>query len=142
MPPPHDCSVVWQAGCAATIFTVLGPVQVLGAFATYDAMAIFLIALATWLVIRAQGPAGEWLLIASGLALALADATKYASALWTPVVVILAALTATRSGWVRPAFRGARLAVYAIVPLTLALGLGGRPYLQGVNVQHAQPSDG
>jgi Dolichyl-phosphate-mannose-protein mannosyltransferase len=118
--------------CAAAIFTVLGPVQVLGAFATYDAMAIFLIALATWFVIRAQGPASEWFLIAAGLALALADATKYASALWTPVVVILAALTATRSGWLRSFLRAARLAAYTAVPLALALDFGGRPYVQGV----------
>jgi Dolichyl-phosphate-mannose-protein mannosyltransferase len=119
-------------GCAAAIFTALGPVQVLGAFATYDAMAIFLIALATWFVIRARGVTGEWFLIAAGLALALADATKYASALWTPVVVILAALTGTQSGWARSVFRGARLAAYTIVPLALALDFGGKPYVKGV----------
>jgi hypothetical protein len=117
---------------AAAIFTVLGPVQVLGAFATYDAMAIFLIALATWFVIRARGVTGEWFLIAAGLALALADATKYASALWTPVVVILAALMGAQSGWVRSVFRGARLAAYTILPLALALDFGGKPYVQGV----------
>jgi Dolichyl-phosphate-mannose-protein mannosyltransferase len=119
-------------GCAAAIFTALGPVQVLGAFATYDAMAIFLIALAAWFVIRARGVTGEWFLIAAGLALALADATKYASALWTPVVVILAALTGIQSGWVRSVFRGARLAVYTVVPLALALDFGGKPYVKGV----------
>jgi hypothetical protein len=122
-------------GCAAAIFVALGPVQVLSAFATYDAMAIFFIALATWLVIRAQGVGSEWFLIVSGLTLAVADATKYAAALWTPVVIILAALTETRRGWIRPTFRGARLAAYAIVPLTVALlGFGGKPYIRGLMV--------
>jgi hypothetical protein len=120
------------AACAAAIFTVLGPVQVLSAFATYDAMAIFLIAFAVWLVTRAQGPTSEWFLIAAGLALALADAAKYSSALWTPVVLVLAALTSTQRGWARPALRGARLAAYTIVPLTIALSIGGRPYLRGI----------
>ena len=43
------------AVCAAAVFVILGPTQDLGAFATYDAMAIFLIALATWFAVRAQG---------------------------------------------------------------------------------------
>ena len=70
------------AVCAAAVFVILGPTQDLGAFATYDAMAIFLIALATWFAVRAQGAvtatASELFLVATGLALALADATKYA----------------------------------------------------------------
>ena len=43
------------AACAAAVFVCLGPAQVLSAFATYDAMAIFLIALATWLAVRGRG---------------------------------------------------------------------------------------
>jgi 4-amino-4-deoxy-L-arabinose transferase-like glycosyltransferase len=35
---------------AAALFAVLGPTLHLGAFATYDAMSIFLMALAAWLV--------------------------------------------------------------------------------------------
>ncbi len=38
---------------AAALFAVLGPTLHLGAFATYDALAVFLIALAAWLVVRA-----------------------------------------------------------------------------------------
>ena len=44
---------------AAALFAVLGPTLHLGAFATYDAMALFLLALATWLVVRAGRPAGR-----------------------------------------------------------------------------------
>ena len=42
-----------SAAFAAALFAGLGSAQYLGAFATYDAMALFLLAAATWLGIRA-----------------------------------------------------------------------------------------
>jgi hypothetical protein len=121
------------AACAGALFVVLGPTQDLGAFATYDAMAIFLIALATWLVVRAQGRATELFLVGAGLALALGDATKYASALWTPVVLIVACLAAPTGGWLSRLFRGCRVAVYAGGPLAVALfKFGGSSYIHGI----------
>ena len=121
------------AACGAAVFAVLGPVEVLSAFATYDAMAIFLIALATWLVVRAQGTVSELFLVAAGLTLALADATKYASALWTPVIIAIVALTAQRGGWLRSVFRSARVTAYVCLPLAVALfEFGGKPYIRGV----------
>jgi hypothetical protein len=119
--------------CAALVFALLGPVQFLGAFATYDAMALFLLALASWLVVRDAGRWPELYLIAAGLVLALADATKYATALWNPVVLILAALAAGGGGKLRRSLRGARLAAYTAVPLAVALfRLGGSSYVQGL----------
>ena len=130
-------------GYAAAIFAALGPVQVLSAFATYDAMAIFLIALATWLMVRARGVGGEWFLIASGLVLALADATKYASALWTPVVVILAVMTETRSGWVRPVLAGGPLRhLCHCATSDSAAGLWRQALHARLDGQHGQPSGG
>ena len=125
------------AACAAAVFVVLGPTQDLGAFATYDAMAIFLIALATWFAIRAQGAvtgvASELFLVGTGLALALADATKYASTLWTPVVLAIVCLTAPTGGWLRPILRGCRVSVYVGLPLAIALfRFGGSPYIHGI----------
>ena len=118
---------------AAAVFAVLGPVQVLGAFATFDAMSVFLLALAAWLVIQAQRPYGELLLVAGGLAMALADAAKYASALWNPVIIVLAALTAGQRGVLRPAMRAARLTGYLLGALALALfRFGGPAYIHGV----------
>ena len=80
---------------AAALFAVLGPTLQLGAFATYDAMALFLLALASWLVVRAgdRQDATVWM-IAAGIALALANATAYSSAMFDPVVVLLALVTA------------------------------------------------
>jgi hypothetical protein len=119
--------------CAAAVFAFLGPVQFLGSFATYDAMAIFLLALASWLVIAGRRRASEPLLVLAGLVLALADATKYATALWDPVVILLAALTATRGGWLRRGLRSVRLAAYAGGAVAAALFLlGGPSYVAGI----------
>jgi hypothetical protein len=124
----------WRAGvAAAAVFAALGPVQALGAYATYDAMAIFLLALATWLAVRGRGWAGEFLLIAAALAMASADATKYASLLWNPVIISLAALASGRRA-VRSVLRGLRLTVYTAAPLLEAGWLAGPSYLHGAVV--------
>lgn len=117
---------------ASAVFAFLGPVQFLGSFATYDAMAIFLLAVSSWLVIHARGWASEPLLIVAAEVLALADATKYATALWNPVVILLAALTATQGGWLRRGFRSVRLAVYTGAVIALLLQFGGRSYIAGI----------
>jgi len=75
---------------AAALFAGLGATQFLGAFATYDAMAVAMLALASWLGVRAAAMgrrARLFLLILAGAALALANATKYASGLFDPVVI-------------------------------------------------------
>lgn len=118
---------------AAGSFGVLGSAQFLGAFATYDALALFLLGLAAWLVVMACGRLSEPLLITAGLVLALADATKYPTTLWDPVVLALAALTATRGGWLRRGARAMRLALYSSAVILVALlRFGGHAYLQGI----------
>jgi hypothetical protein len=79
------------ASFAAGIWVVLGPTQFLGAFATYDPMALFLIALATWCSVRAASSEHwvRWVAI-SALALTLANATKYATVIFDPVVISIA----------------------------------------------------
>ena len=47
----------WAADLsAAALFAALGPTQFLGAFATYDPMALFLMAAAAWCVVAARRP--------------------------------------------------------------------------------------
>jgi 4-amino-4-deoxy-L-arabinose transferase-like glycosyltransferase len=89
---------------AAALWAVLGPTIRLGAFATFDAMALFLVALATWCASAGRGrrDATSWM-IAAGCVLALANATKYASALFDPVVIAIAILT----GYPRPGGKAA-----------------------------------
>ena len=89
-----------QAGFfAAALFAVAGPTLHLGAFATYDAMSLFLLALAAWLVVSAgeqQEATGR--MAAAGVVLALANATAYSSALFDPVIVALAFVIALPAG--------------------------------------------
>jgi Dolichyl-phosphate-mannose-protein mannosyltransferase len=84
---------------AAALFAALAGTQFLGAFATFDAMALFLLSLAVWLGVRsADCPfrARTTLLVASGLTLAAADAVKYATTIFTPVVFVVVALAVRR----------------------------------------------
>ncbi len=121
---------------ACALFAVLGPTLHLGAFATYDAMALFLVALAAWLVVRAadEGDA-TGRMVAAGVALALANAVAYASALFDPVVVLIALLTAFPKPGGKIAAR--RIAILAIVVVTLLLAgllIGGGSYLHGIEM--------
>ena len=118
---------------ACALFVCIGPTADLGAFATYDAMAIFLLALATSLAIRADGRAAELLLVCAALSMALADGTKYASLLWNPVVIVLAGLGARGDFW-RAAARAFRLTCYSAAVLMPALFvLGGQDYMRGIS---------
>jgi hypothetical protein len=116
----------------AALFAVLGATQNLGAFATYDAMALFLTALAAWLVIRARGWMSEPLLIAAALVMTLADATKYASALWDPVIIVLAMTLSGRGNWLRAVARGLRLALYLAGILCATVLIAGPAYWKGI----------
>ena len=119
---------------AAALFAVLGPTLHLGSFATYDAMSVFLVALAAWFVVRAgerQDVTG-WM-IAAGAALALANATAYTSALFDIVVVLLALVTAfPKPGGKLAAARPLTILAIGAVLLTPALLIGGSRYLHGI----------
>ncbi len=80
---------------ACALFAALGPTLHLGAFATFDAMSLFLMTLAAWLVVRAgdRQDATAWML-AAAVTLAVANATSYPSALFDPVVIVLALVVA------------------------------------------------
>jgi 4-amino-4-deoxy-L-arabinose transferase-like glycosyltransferase len=105
---------------AAAAFGLLGPTLSL-AFATYDAMALMLIALSAWLAARASGRHPEPFLLLAGAAMALANAAKYASALWDPAVIAVAIAASWHAGpWIR-ILRGLRVATYAGCALGVAL---------------------
>jgi hypothetical protein len=117
---------------AAALFAVSGPVLHLGAFATYDALSVLLVALAAWCVIRAgdRGEGTGWM-VAAGAALALANATAYSSALFDVVVLALALLTVLPASGRLAARRGATLLIVVVVLVTAGLLIGGRDYLTG-----------
>ena len=118
---------------AAALFAVSGPVLHLGAFATYDALSVLLVALAAWCVIRAgdRGEGTGWM-VAAGAALALANAAAYASALFDVVVLALALLVAWPAGPRLAARRCATLLIVVVVALTVGVLAGGQDYLTGI----------
>ena len=121
---------------AAALFATLAGTQFLGAFATYDAMALFLLALAAWLGVRsADCPirARTVLLIATGVTLAAADAVKYATVLFTPVVLVVAASAVWRrrggGAWLAA---GLTAGCSWLVVVIAAIAAGGRDYWLGI----------
>jgi Dolichyl-phosphate-mannose-protein mannosyltransferase len=118
---------------AAALFAVAGATLHLGAFATYDALSVLLLAVAAWCVIRAgdQGEGTGWM-VAGGAALAVANAAAYSSALFDPVVVVLAALTAWPAGARLTARRCSALLIVLAVLVGGGLLIGGSGYLTGI----------
>lgn len=121
---------------AAALFATLAGTQFLGAFATFDAMALLLLAFAAWLGVRSvdsQFPVRIVLLIATGAVLAAADAVKYATALFTPVVVVVVALAVWRRCGLGVAVT-AGLAVLGswLTLVTVGIFAGGRDYWLGI----------
>jgi 4-amino-4-deoxy-L-arabinose transferase-like glycosyltransferase len=123
------------AVAASLLFVGLAATQFLGALATYDAMALMLLALAMWLGIRAAGTSAAArfaLLMAAATVLAASDMTKYVCLLFDPVVVVSVAMY----GWQQSGRRagvhcaGVLLSTLTMV-LSLALLIGGRTYWQG-----------
>ena len=119
---------------SAALFAVLGPTLHLGAFATYDAMSMFLIAVAAWCVVAAGDrlDAIGWMLAAAG-ALALANATAYSSVLFDPIVIVLALLVAfPRPGGKLAAGRSVTVLIVTGVLLLAGVLIGGSSYVTGI----------
>jgi Dolichyl-phosphate-mannose-protein mannosyltransferase len=119
---------------AAALFAVLGPTLHLSSFATYDAMAVFLVALSAWLVVRAgeRRDATGWM-IGAGVALALANATSYSVAIFDPVVILLALMVAFPvPGGKRAIGRCLILLTVVVVLLGIGLLIGGSTYRTGI----------
>ena len=128
---------------SSVAFAAIGPTQFLGALATFDAPAALLLALASWFAVRSSREevrsspaggkwAGEQWLVCCAVALALADAAKYTSLLWNPVVIALAVL-GPAGIWPQSAGRGIRLAGYTAALIIPVLFLaGGHSYAAGI----------
>jgi hypothetical protein len=121
---------------AAGLFATLAGTQFLGALATFDAMALFLLALAAWLGVRSadcRSGTRTALLITAGVTLAVADAVKYATALFTPVVLIVVAVAVWRqhggTAWLTAL---ATMLCSWLVPVFAAVAAGGREYWLGL----------
>lgn len=121
---------------ACALFTTVGTGQDLGAFATYDAMAIASLALATWIGVRGiqAGRVSQVVLYAtSGAVLVFADAVKYASGLWNPVVVLTVVAAAWQRGRLRDGLRAVSVMFVAwCAVISSLLYLAGPGYWRGI----------
>jgi hypothetical protein len=119
---------------ACGTWAVLGPTQQLGAFATYDAMSLFLMSVAAWCAVRAcaRRDCTKWLLAAAVAALS-ANAAKYASVIFDPVIIAVAGLAACpRPGGKRAAARWTVLLTYLVAGITVLLLIAGHSYALGI----------
>jgi hypothetical protein len=120
----------WTGVAAAGLFAGLGVTQNLGALATFDALSLMLLACAAYCAARSAVSA-RWLLTVP-LALLAANAAKYVTVLFDPVVIGLAALQLAPLGWRRPAQRLLSLSAASVVLTGAVLLLAGSGYLQGI----------
>jgi hypothetical protein len=121
---------------AAALFAALAPTLHLGSFATYDAPALLLLAMATWCAAGVRsGQHAIRRITAAGVLLALANATKYATVLYDPTVLGVTLLSSwPDTGWKVALRRAALLAGTAAAILAVLLALGGPGYLTGIRV--------
>ena len=119
-------------------FAALGVTQFLSAFATYNSMALFLVALTAFFVI---GRRDDGSLTAAGLSgvvapfvLTLANATEYATALWDPVIIGLAICAAVLGGhtWRYGARRAVQFSAVLVAFLSIGLAMGNAKYVHGI----------
>jgi hypothetical protein len=120
----------WPAVAAAGMFASLGLTQSLGVYATYDAMALMLTAFAAYCAIRAAD-SSKWLILVP-LAIFAANATKYATILFDPVIIGLAALMLRDQGWRKVLARAGVLALVTILADAVAVLLAGTAYWDGI----------
>jgi hypothetical protein len=119
---------------ASALWATLASTQFLGAFATYDAMSLLLMTIAAWCVVRAgtREKAAGWL-TAAAAALALANAAKYASGIFDPVVLALAVIASQPTmSWRRAVARGGTLLAYLAAVIVFLVTLGGGEYVTGI----------
>lgn len=121
---------------AAAIFSISGPALHLGAFATYDALSVLLVALAVWLIVRGarRQNATRWL-VAAGAVLAVANAAAYYTVLFDVVVIAIAFLVVwPEAGAKAAAARCLTVLLVVLVLLTAGALVGGSSYLHGFAV--------
>jgi hypothetical protein len=129
---------------AAGLFAALGSTVHLSSFATFDAMALCLLAWSTFSVVRFACGDSRNALIYGALLMVLADCTKYASLLWNPVIFLLAASAGPGySAWkCSRSWNLQRFAMVALTLMALAVVFGRAPYFSGFDQTTLQRAAG
>ena len=128
---------------AAGLWVALGPTQRLSAFATFDPMALFFVALAAWFATggRRQREVTRWML-AGACAMVFANATKYATALFDPIIVGLAFLSGYPADRKDAPRRAAYLLAVAVTLIISVLEINQHWYLTGIEQTTLARQDG
>jgi hypothetical protein len=118
---------------AAAVFAALGPTLHLSSFATFDAMALSLLAWSTYFTVRFAYGDSRNALLYGAVCMVLADCVKYASLLWNPVIILLAACAGPGfAAWrCSRAWNLQRFAMVSTTLLALALLTGRESYFTG-----------
>lgn len=118
---------------ASGLFAVSGLAVHNGAFATYNALALFCLVLGVWAAVKARSEGYKWLAVCA-VALLLSNAAKYATLAWDPVVIGIAVLHSWDQGVTEALRRGFSLSATVLILDAGCLMLGGADYITGVKV--------
>lgn len=129
---------------AAGLFAALGSTIHLSSFATFDGMALCLLAWATFSVVRFAYGDSRNALIYGAVFMVLADCTKYASLLWNPIIILLAAVAGPGyAAWeCSRSWNLQRFAMVGTTLLALAVVIGREPYFSGFDETTLQRAAG
>jgi 4-amino-4-deoxy-L-arabinose transferase-like glycosyltransferase len=117
----------------ALVFAVCGLVVHYGAFATFGPPSLFLLVAATWAALKIRGGGIGWL-PACAVLLAAANATKYATLAWDPVVAATIVLHGWRpTRWLAISRAASVTATVAVLDLGLVI-FAGPDYARGIVV--------
>jgi hypothetical protein len=131
------------AVCAAALYCCGEGTVFVGGLATYDAPALFLLALAAWIVVR-FGETTVPIYLVAAFPAALAVGTKYAALMFVPVIIALALFASLpRFGgwaWIRPVALSiaVSLLVYTEMKIAGPTALAG---VQSTTTNRAQGTD-
>lgn len=124
----------WAGLTAASLYAGLGLTQDLGALATHDAMSLMLMSVAAYFAVRTnpRESYANWWLLAVPVTLFLANATKYATLLFDPIVIGIAATQVRSEGYRRIFQRLITLGSATALIDIAAVVLAGSAYYRGI----------
>ena len=131
------------AVCAAALYCCGEGTVFVGGLATYDAPALFLLALAAWIVVR-FGETTVPIYLAAAFPASLAVGTKYAALMFVPVIIALALFASLpRFGgwaWIRPVALSIAVTLLVYTEMKIA-GPSALAGVQSTTTNRAQGSD-
>lgn len=118
---------------AAGMFSVSGLVIHNGAFATYNPLALFLLALSAWAATLVRD--GKPVPMAACIgALVMSNAAKYATLAWDPIVAGIVVIHSYERGTAKALSRGIALVASVVALESILLVAAGAQYVSGLEV--------